>query len=157
MLTFTVHEAPNPPADRADRAAALAFVRDGFCWTAALFAPFWMLAHGLWWPLLGYVVAGGLIELVRQTGPLDPGWIALAWAALHLLVGFEAHSLRRWTLAERGWTTLGTVSGRTAEDCERRFFDLWLPTQPVIAPPAASAAATSARKSLTDALSGTRN
>ena len=104
MLTFTVHEQPNPPADRIDRAERLTFVRDGFSWTAALFAPVWLLAHRLWWPFLGYLAAEGVIELVRQSELLHPGW-----------------------------TTLGSVSGRNAEDCERRFYDTWLPSQPVLA------------------------
>ena len=39
MLTFTVHEPPNPPADRIERADKLVFVKDGFSWMAALFAP----------------------------------------------------------------------------------------------------------------------
>ena len=55
MLTFTVHEPPNPPADRIERADKLVFVKDGFSWMAALFAPLWMLVHRLWWALLGYV------------------------------------------------------------------------------------------------------
>ncbi len=57
MLTFTVHEPPNPPADRIERADRLVFVKDGFSWMAALFAPLWMLVHRLWWALLGYIVA----------------------------------------------------------------------------------------------------
>ena len=46
MLTFTVHEPPNPPADRIDRAESLVFIKDGFSWIAALFAPLWLLATG---------------------------------------------------------------------------------------------------------------
>ena len=57
MLTFTMHEPPNPAADRVDRAESLVFVKDGFSWAAALFAPIWLIVHRLWWPLLGYVVA----------------------------------------------------------------------------------------------------
>ncbi len=42
-----------------------------------------------------------------------------------LLVGFEAASLRRWTLARRGWRTLGFVVGDDEESAERRFFAAW--------------------------------
>jgi hypothetical protein len=133
MLTFTVHEQPNPPADRIDRAERLTFVRDGFSWTAALFAPVWLLAHRLWWPFLGYLAAEGVIELVRQSELLHPGWTTLAAIGISLLIGLEAGTLRRWSLDRRGWTTLGSVSGRNTEDCERRFYDTWLPSQPVLA------------------------
>jgi hypothetical protein len=154
MYTFTVHEAANPPADRIDRAEGLAFVRDGFSWSAALFTPIWLLAYRLWWPPLGYLAAGVLIDLARQSGVFHTGWISLAWAALHLVIGFEADTLRRWSLAQRGWVTLGAVSGRNAEDCERRFFDMWLPTQPVLAPAPDPGGGAPARKSLLGALSG---
>ena len=30
MRTYTVHEQPNPPADRIDRAEKLVFIKDGF-------------------------------------------------------------------------------------------------------------------------------
>ena len=121
MITYTVHEPPHPPVDRIDRASGMDFVRDGFSWSAALFTPLWMLAHRLWWPLVAYVAAITVFDLA-----LDPRWLTIGTLALSLLVGLEAGSLRRWSLARRGWTTLGTVSGRTQEDCERRFFDMWL-------------------------------
>ena len=134
MLTFTVHEPPRPPPDRIDRAESLAFVKDGFSWIAAVFAPIWLLVHRLWWPLLGYIVLSGLFELARWGGIVDSDWISLAFVGLHLLIGFEADTLRRWSLDRNGWRTLGSVSGRNAAECERRFYEGWLPTQPVIAP-----------------------
>ncbi len=134
MITCTVHEPPSSAADRIDRAESLAFVRDGFSWSAALFTPFWLLVHRLWWPLLAYLAAGGIIELTRESIGLNAGWTTLAALAISLLVGFEADTLRRWALERRGWSTLGSISGRNTEDCERRFFDMWLPTQPILAP-----------------------
>jgi hypothetical protein len=134
MLTFTVHEPPNPPADRVDRAESLVFIKDGFSWLAALFAPFWLIAHRLWWPLLAFVLASGGIEAVKRLAGMDPRWAGLAMLALNLLVGFEADTLRRWALDRRGWRMLSSVTGRTAAECERRFFETWLPSQPIIAP-----------------------
>jgi hypothetical protein len=157
LLTYTVHEPPSPPADRVDRAERLAFVKDGFSWTAALFAPVWLIVHRLWWPLLGYLLLGGSVALLRLGIALDPGWMTLAALALHLLIGFEASTLRRWTLDRRGWRTIGSVTGRSAEECERRFFDLWLPTQPVIAPASGQGgAASGGRGWLANALSSAR-
>ena len=70
MLTFTVHEPPNPPADRVDRAEGLVFIKDGFAWFAALFAPLWLLMHRLWWALLGYVVLAAVLQLAQKFGLL---------------------------------------------------------------------------------------
>jgi hypothetical protein len=134
MQTYTVHEPPNPPADRIDRADRLVFVKDGFSWAAALFGPFWLLVHRMWWPLLGWVALAGSFQLLKQATALDQRWIGLAGFALNLLVGLEGESLRRWTLARRGWRTLGAVTGKTLPECERRFFDGWLASQPILAP-----------------------
>jgi hypothetical protein len=158
MRSYTVHEPPNPASDRIDRAEGLVFVRDGFSWTAALFAPVWLIVHRLWWPLLGYVVLSGSIEFLRLATALDTGWTTLAVVGLHLLIGFEADALRRWTLDRRGWRTVGSVTGRSAEECERRFFDQWLPAQPVIAPASGpGGGASGGRTSLVGALSGARH
>ena len=73
-------------------------------------------------------------ELVKRMTGVDQRWVGLAGLALNLMIGFEADTLRRWALERRGWRTLGSVTGKTAAECERRFFESWLPTQPIIAP-----------------------
>jgi len=140
MRTYTIHERPDPAADRIDRAEALVFVKDGFSWTAALFAPIWLIVHRLWWPLLGYVLLSIALQLPQHLFDFDQRWLALAGLAVNLMVGFEADTLRRWGLERRGWHTVGTVSGKTAAECERRFFDAWLPSQPILATGARSQA-----------------
>ena len=138
MQTFTVHEPADPSADRVDRAERLVFVRDGFSWVAALFAPIWLLAYRLWWALLGYIIIAGGLQFLKLAAPFDQRWIGLALFALNLLVGLEADTLRRWALDRRGWRVLGSVTGRSAAECERRFFELWLPAQPIITPATAA-------------------
>ena len=44
---------------------------------------------------------------------------------LALLIGFEAGTLRRFTLGRRGWSNVGIVLGDDRETAERRFFDAW--------------------------------
>ena len=132
MLSYTIHEPPTAAADKLDRAEQLLFVREGFSWSAALFGPFWLLGHQLWWALLGYlvVIVGGYAVLAA-VGLADQlfGTFALL---VNALIGFEGDNLRRWQLARRGWQTVGVVTGRTALECERRFFENWLPDQPYI-------------------------
>jgi hypothetical protein len=139
MQTYTVHEPPTAPADRVDRAEGLVFIKDGFSWGAALFGPLWLLAHRLWWPLIGYIATYGAIEAVRLTRIVDQRWIGLCLLALNLLLAFEGDSLRRWTLNRRGWRMLGAANGRNRNECERRFFEAWIPSQPVLQVPAAAA------------------
>jgi Protein of unknown function (DUF2628) len=132
MKTYTVYEAADAPADSLDRAEGLVFVRDGFVWSAALFMPLWAIANRLWLVLIGYLVTVAAIYLaVSAFGGAD-AIASTAIMALHFVLGFEASSLRRWTLARHGWQYLGSVTGRSGEDCERRFFEAWLPSQPLI-------------------------
>jgi len=134
MLTFTVHEPPNPPADRVDRAEGLVFIKDGFAWLAVPLAPVWLLMHRLWWALLAWVGAVAALQLAQQFGVLTENTTGLMTLGLNVLVGFEAGTLRRWALDRKGWSMLGAVSGRTEDECERRFFDGWLPSQPILKP-----------------------
>lgn len=132
MITYTVHEPPSSPADRLDRAESLAFVKDGFSIWATLFTPLWLLANRLWLALVLYVSAAALIEVAFWALGIGQQPAAILMGALHILIGFEADSVKRWTLARNGWRTIGSVNGRNAEDCERRFFETWLPSVPVI-------------------------
>lgn len=66
----------------------------------------------------------------------------IAAFCIALLIGFEASTIRRWTLTRRGWATLGFVVGEDQDVAERRFFTQWaaggskLPEPPVPATPA---------------------
>ena len=46
-----------------------------------------------------------------------------------ILMGFEAASLRRWTLSRRNWRQLDIVVADDEESAERRFFDRWTARQ----------------------------
>lgn len=133
MQNFTVYESPAPGADRIDRAEALVFVRDGFSWGAALFAPLWLLFNRMWRSLLGYVVLAAALHFLGVALRLDQHWTTLVNLGVNVLLGFEAQSLRRWELERSGWTFAGTVTGTDVADCERRFFEAWLPAQPILA------------------------
>ncbi len=133
VQAYTVHEAADAPADRGDRAEALVFVRDGFQFAAFAVAPFWMLSKRMWWPTLAYVAAVAVIVTIVQLAALDVRWITYGIMALHLLVGFEADSLERWTLDRRGYRLISSVTGTSFEVCERRFFENWLQRVPAVA------------------------
>src|SRR5262245_21319943 len=129
MIFATVHEPPDAQVDRVDRAEQLAFIGDRFSFLAAVLGPVWMLVHRVWLGALLYAVAAVAILSGVLAAGLGPGWLVLLLAALNVIVGFEASSLRRWALERRGWQTLGTVCGRNLEYCERQFFGSWLPDQ----------------------------
>jgi hypothetical protein len=138
MAVFTVHEPP-PRGERvASDPARFAFVRDGFYFWAFLLAPLWMLRHRLWLVLLFYLVTLGALQTALWA--LGAGGTVRTIVAflVALLIGLEAASLRRWTLARRGWRNVGIVVGDDIEAAERRFFDAWVKRQEAQPWPAAA-------------------
>jgi len=134
MKSFTVYEPPGGPADRLDRAEAMVFVKEGFSWSAAFLTPFWLPMNGLWIELLVYLAVIGGTEAVLKAFSVNQGIISTLLLALHIVIGFEADTLRRWKLARSGWRMVGSVTGPRLVDCERRFFEAWLPQQPLVTP-----------------------
>jgi Protein of unknown function (DUF2628) len=129
MSVYTVYEPPLRAANALADPQRFIFVRDGFYFWAFLLGPFWMIRHRLWLVLALYLVILIGIEIgVRAVGGSD-GAIMLVGLLISLLVGFEAGTLRRFTLQRRGWRNAGTVSGRQ-EEAELRFFDTWLRQTP---------------------------
>ena len=134
MAIYTVHE---PPLKRYDTAAdpdRFVFVRDGFSLWAFLLGPLWMLRHRMWLALIGYIalIAALQFGLHRLELPGEVGPVITALVAL--LVGFEAGTLRRFTLSRRGWSNVGLIVGDDREMAEQRFFDAWVNAAPVPRP-----------------------
>ncbi len=127
---YTVHEPPQPPLDRIDRAASLVFVRDGFSWGAALFSPVYLAVTGQWLAFVSYLAIVAAASGVLWSLGLLMTWLPFLILGLNLYLGFEVSTLQRMWLNARGWTELGTVSGRNLPECERRFIETWLSTAP---------------------------
>lgn len=135
MPTYTVHEPSDHDADRVDRAGELQFVKDGFSWLTALCPPLGFAASRLWLPLLAYLVFVGVAVSGLVSLGVNDALIGILVAAISIYLGFEHSTLERWTLDQAGWNMLGSVTGKTLDECERRFFETWLPAQPMITKP----------------------
>jgi hypothetical protein len=124
MPVYTVH-APSATAANVRATDKFTFVRDGFHFWAMVFGPLWLIGNGLWLALLGWIFAVVALDLVLAQ--LGAGFVAIISAdiLIALLMGFEAASLRRWTLSRRNWRQLDVVVADDEEAAERRFFDRW--------------------------------
>ena len=122
MAVFTVHEPP-PSGDLMRDAERVTFVRDGFSWPAFLIPFVWLLWHRMWLVLVLWIAIVVIVQwgasLLGEPAPL------VAALAIALVMGFEASSLRRWTLERRGFRFAGVVAGTDRSECERRFFSSW--------------------------------
>src|SRR6266446_3253730 len=125
MAVYTAHEPPpkrdgEPPAPE-----RFVFVRDGFSFWAFLFGPLWMLRHRMWLGFFGFVAVAASLEFAIRLLGLSGDVSVVVGLLLALLIGFEAGTLRRFTLARRKWTNIGVIVGDDRESAERRFFDIW--------------------------------
>jgi hypothetical protein len=125
MAVYTVHEPPNAPASRIEKAEKLVFIKDGFSWAALFFTPLWFLFKGEWRGLIGYLVLVILLTAIVDAEN-HPAAAQALMLALSVIVGFEANNILRWSRTRRGWREIATVSGSSRDDCERRFFESWL-------------------------------
>lgn len=146
MPTFTVHEPPPRKDESVIAPERFVFVRDGFYFWAFLLAPVWLLVRRLWLALLIYVVVTIAVAVGIKFAGL-PSYVQSAAAfVIAMIVGFEASTIRRWTLTRRGWKTLGFVVAEDAEIAERRFYAAWTENQPPAGTPPEPAYATPVRR-----------
>lgn len=132
MVVFTVYEPPHSSGDRVDRAERLVFVKDGFHWWAALAPALWLIVKGLWLELLVFLVAASALAGLLEAMGVTPEATGVLFLIAQIVIGFEAASIYAAALRRRGWRQAGIVTGRTLMDCERRFFEEWLPAQPKV-------------------------
>src|ERR1700761_2730722 len=128
MPVYTVHA---PVTSNLDFRATdrFAFVRDGFHLWAAIFGIVWLAWHRLWLALLGWIVLMIVIDIAMVRLGVAATTVFVVDTLLALLLGFEAASLRRWTLSRRKWRQLDIVVADDEEAAERRFFDRWAARQ----------------------------
>ncbi|MBM3527536.1 MAG: DUF2628 domain-containing protein [Alphaproteobacteria bacterium] len=123
MTVYTVHEPrPRKGSDESDP-ERFVFVRDGFYFWAFVLGPLWMLRHRMWLVLLGFVVVTTAVQMALTALGISTGVKLLVGLLIALLIGFEAATLRRFSL--RRWRSHGVVVASDMESAERRFFDLW--------------------------------
>jgi hypothetical protein len=125
MPVYTVHAPASVAASRSASADRFVFVRDGFHGWAFVAGPFWLIYHRLWLALGGYLALNVVLTLVLAGLRTDGGTRFAVMLLIALLLGLEAATLKRWTLARRGWRQLDVVVADDEDSAERRFFDRW--------------------------------
>jgi len=98
-------------------------VREGFNWAAFFFSWIWALVCGLW--IVAAILFAGDVVIVLLFELIDLDTRSQFWATVgwHLIVGFAAEDLRRWTLHLRGYALAEIVAAESLAAAERRFFE----------------------------------
>jgi hypothetical protein len=126
MRSYTLHL---PELARPGEAAGLdraILVPDGFSWPAFAFGPLWFLFHRLWVAALIVLLGLALLAAAGVALGLPTGAGLVATLLASALIGLEASSLRRWTLARRGWPARDAVVAASAAEAESRALARWL-------------------------------
>ncbi len=126
MSIYTVFQPPLRGEDVSADPERFAFVREGFHFWAMIFAPLWLLSHRLWLAFVGYLILMPLLTTGTYLLTRSDDAATIVGVAVALLIGFEASTLRRWTLERNGWRNLGSVVADDLESAEQRFFESWV-------------------------------
>lgn len=138
MITCTVHEKFDADKDVEARAESIRFVKEGIAWWALVFPAVWLFYHRLWIVLIAYLVLVFAIAAGFQAAGAPEPVGGIVTMAVSVLLALEGNDLRRWTLARKGFQLVDVTTGRDMEECERRFFEGWLPGQGRVVPPSAA-------------------
>ncbi|MEP4378064.1 MAG: DUF2628 domain-containing protein [Alphaproteobacteria bacterium] len=114
---FTVHT--NSWSAAPDGDAIL--IKEGFCWPAFLFGPFWALWHGMWRTAIGLALLSGAVSGIGLVVGLAEAGDLTVSLGLQAAIGLWANDWRRHVLARRSMLERGTVAARRLRDAERRY------------------------------------
>lgn len=114
------------PDDPLRASEQVVFVKGGFMVLALVFPLLWIVLNSLWLVLAGYVVASIAIQLGANALGFSEQIAGIAALGINIILGFQGGDLKRWTLERRGYREVGIVTGRTAQECELKFFRYWL-------------------------------
>jgi hypothetical protein len=126
MKTFTLHLPPDAQPGDPTALERAQLVKDGFSWGAFFFTFLWFFYHRLW--LAGVLVLFALLAAGFLFAALDIGRFSatLAQILIQVLIGLEANSLRRWTLARHGQPALDVLTARDRDRAALKAFGRWL-------------------------------
>jgi len=130
MKAYTLHVPASAPIGEPEGLERAVLVRDGFSWGAFLFTFLWFFAHRLWLAGFGVLALVVAVQAALQLLRLPPGAALVAFGLVSLLIGLEASSLRRWTLARRGAPAVDAVLAKDREEAEVKAFRRWLARRP---------------------------
>ena len=131
MTTYTLHL---PRDARSGDPAALdeaELVKDAFSWGAFFLTFLWFFFHRLWLAGLGVLVLVFAFGALMQVLNVHEAAGTAAALLLQTLIGLEANSLRRWTLARHGFVLADVVTAADRDEAEAKAFARWLAPRPV--------------------------
>jgi hypothetical protein len=120
MAVYSVH-LPGAPGQKPNAAEA-AFVREGFCWPAYVFGPFWLLARRLWLAAALWCFAFLIISSLAGAGLLSSTASLMLMVLMQIFIGFEANRLIERQLWRQGYDLAEIIAAPHLEEAEMAFY-----------------------------------
>ena len=107
MRSYTAHLKPDwPPV----------VLLEGWSWGAAVFGPFWLLAHRAWIPAVLFGAAALLVMVL-----VPPGLGGLIGLGFGVLAGLLGRDAVRWSLERCGYQLTHVMAARDADSALARL------------------------------------
>jgi hypothetical protein len=116
MAIYSIYHRRGDAADRA------VFVKEGFSGPALVFTVFWALWHRMWIVAAVMLCLIAAVSLLAEWSGLAEDVIAIVNLAIGLIIGFEAASIRGWSLLRSGFAETGVVQAATLEEAELKYY-----------------------------------
>jgi len=107
MRSYTAHTKPDYPP---------VLLLEAWSWGAAIFGPFWLLAHRAWIPAMAF---GAAVLLVMVLAP--PGLGGLIGLGFGVLAGLLGRDAVRWSLERRGYLLTHVLAARDEDSALARL------------------------------------
>ncbi|MCB1378698.1 MAG: DUF2628 domain-containing protein [Alphaproteobacteria bacterium] len=101
---------------------SVVFVKEGFSVPAMVFTVLWALWHKMWIAAAVMLVVMALVAGLFSILAPDDQMIAVVNLAAGLVLGFEAHRLRCWSLTLSGYRQADLIQAQNIDEAEWKYF-----------------------------------
>ncbi|NRA88489.1 MAG: DUF2628 domain-containing protein [Rhizobiales bacterium] len=104
----------------------IVLIKDGFCWPALFFTPFWLVFRGMWLILVMYIGVTLLFSALAEFNIIAPQIVFWLNIGVSILFAWEANFLRKWTLQRANYRHIGVSLGANIQEAEVNFFSQFM-------------------------------
>lgn len=112
----------------------IVLVKDGFCWPALFFTPFWLVFRGMWLVLVFYIGLSMIFWAAENSGYISSDIVFWVQIGLSVLLAYEANFLRKWSLLRANYRHIGVSLGDNLKQAEVNFFAQFVGEKSLSAP-----------------------
>ena len=126
MAIYTIFRQAGAPRE------AAVFVKEGFSIAAFVLTFVWALWNRMWVVAAVILAVTAAVAVAGSLSAANEVVVTTVNAGLALIFGFEAQSLRAWSLRRSGFVDDGLVEASSREEAEMKYFAAALPAELIV-------------------------